>query len=571
LRKKISDWEKSEIVDLHLQGLTRDEIAKKTGISAGGVSGVIKEFTDCADSESLDEAAEQYDVVETAEGLRSLAIEIRRAGTSVEGLMEVSKMLERIKKLVTLDRLEDFIKAGESLKDRAHVEASVRMHSIEELTGRFHDEILSDLQSKEAKVRELSTEVQRLQSQIKSLDAGREKAQADFNSEKARLEAELEDRLKQHSLTLQRIDDISKIERELSDYGIELTQLEGLRRVLSAVEEAGQDAEKIVELAKKASSLKAQAEAEAKELAETRELVAKLNETVSTLEERLAGAESVVERCRELESMGWNRERLERVLKLAGEAGSPEEVLSRLELLKPSAEVKAELERTKAETEELKEKDLKMIEEASKTLSTLVTESSSLVNEKIPGIVAEVSDVMKTQIISLAKEYNNLAEKYSKLQADFNRLAEEYRRYQKGLDDAIGWTTLINEPEKLPSDTVAHIFFNVMLPKMEAWCKNKTAEERYNIARELAKRAMCLYTEPAANFVKAPEKANVTDAMLTLISFATATMPFYTAFSKWYALHKHEKEASNLYDVHYHLEKFYKEGILTKLRGSNNA
>lgn len=60
MRKRISDWEKSEIADLYLQGLTRDEIAKKTGVSAGGVSGVIKEFTDCADSTSTDEAAEEY-------------------------------------------------------------------------------------------------------------------------------------------------------------------------------------------------------------------------------------------------------------------------------------------------------------------------------------------------------------------------------------------------------------------------------------------------------------------------------------------------------------------------------
>ena len=65
----------------------RDEIAKKTGVSAGGVSSVLKEFMERADSTSLDEAAEEYSVIETVENLRSLAVDIRKAGTSVEELV----------------------------------------------------------------------------------------------------------------------------------------------------------------------------------------------------------------------------------------------------------------------------------------------------------------------------------------------------------------------------------------------------------------------------------------------------------------------------------------------------
>ena len=58
MRRRLSDLERSKIVDLHLQGLTRDEVARKTGVSAGGVSGVIRKFTERADSSSIEEAAE---------------------------------------------------------------------------------------------------------------------------------------------------------------------------------------------------------------------------------------------------------------------------------------------------------------------------------------------------------------------------------------------------------------------------------------------------------------------------------------------------------------------------------
>lgn len=243
-----------------MQGLPRDKIAEETGVSAGGVSGVIREFTDGTAFTSIDEAAEKYDVVETVEDLRSLALEIGNAGTTIEELVKASKMLERIRKLISLDRLEEFIKAGESLKDKAHVEASVRMHMIEERLGKPHDDILTDLKAKEIRLRELNPEIQRLNSQVKNLESEMEKAETDFSAQKAKLDAELEKSLKEHSLTLERIKQVSEIETGLSSYDIELTRLEGLLKILDTVEEEGQDANKLVELAKKVGWLRAQAD-----------------------------------------------------------------------------------------------------------------------------------------------------------------------------------------------------------------------------------------------------------------------------------------------------------------------
>lgn len=413
MRKKISDREKSEIVDLHLQGLTRDEIAKKTRVSAGAVSGVIKEFTDCADSTSTDEAAEEYDVAVTVETLRSLAGEIRKAGTSVEELMEVSNMLRRVKKLIDLDSLEGYIKAGESLGDKAHVKASVRLHAIEERTGLTHDEILAEVERKDARSKEQSEEIQRRNAEIKNLE-----------DEKTRLTEEEEMFLKQHKLTMARVEQVSHIEEGLSRYKIDLAKLEGLQRVLGAIEEAGYDPKEVVEQIRKKGALQLQIETYTKDLANIQAETEKLNEVISTLEKKLAEAESTLEKYSELESMGWNHESLERALKLAKETGSPEETLSRLELLKPSAEAKAELEKTKAEADALKEKTSKMIEQTLQNLSTLAEKSSSLVNERIPVVVAEIS--------SLAKETNNLAEKYNKLQADFTKLLRSTRSIRRG-------------------------------------------------------------------------------------------------------------------------------------------
>ena len=176
----------------------------------------------------------------------------------------------------------------------------------------------------------------------------------------------------------------------------------------------------------------------------------------------------------------------------------------------------------------------------------------------------KINSIMKTQISNLANEYNSLATKHSKLQSDYDNLKGKFGKYQKCLDEAIGWRTLLWEPQKLPSNWISHIFFDVMFPQLEKWARNKNNAERYEIAGELTKRAICLYTEPTASFMNAPEKASANDAELALISFGAATMPFYEAFMKWHVLHKHDQGASKLFSAHYYLEKFYNEGLRLK-------
>jgi len=538
LRRRLSNLKKSEIVDLHLQGLTRDQVARKTRVSAGGVSGVIRGFIDYADSTSTEEAAEEYGVTETVESLRSLAIDIRKVGTSVEELMEASRLLERIEKLIDLDRIEDFIRAGESLSDKAHIEASVRMHSIEERTGRTHDEILAEVERKDARLKEQNEQIQHLDTEIKNLE-----------DRKARLAKEEKGFLRKHKLTMARVERVSTIEGVLSRYKIDLTRLEGLQGILDSIEQAGYDPKEVVELIRKEGTLQAQIDAHAKELVNIQAEATRVDEVVSALEKRLVEAKSTLEKCAKLESMGWNDESLEKALKLAREAGSPEETFSRLELLKPSAEVKAALERTRAETETLKEKGFRAIEEALNRLSALTEKSSSLVNEKIPSIITQTS---------------NLTEKYGKLQDDFGRLSKEYAELQKSLDDAVSWSTLLIEPEKLPGDRMGKIFFSIMFPRLEIWCKGKDADERHDVAKELTRKTMCLCLEdatPVANFMSDPKKANTNEATWALLSFALMAAPFRHALMAWYESHNKDVGASKLFNAQHSLEQFYKEGI----------
>jgi phage shock protein A len=156
--------------------------------------------------------------------------------------------------------------------------------------------------------------------------------------------------LKQHKLATEKVEHVSKIEKELGEYGVKLNQLEDLHRILNAVQESGGDPQKLVEFVKGVESLRTQTEVETRNLTETREKRAKLREEISVLEKKLNETELVIEKCQKLESMGWCSENLERAINLAKNAGSPDEALSRLELLRPSTELRADLDNITVET-----------------------------------------------------------------------------------------------------------------------------------------------------------------------------------------------------------------------------
>jgi len=197
----------------------------------------------------------------------------------------------------------------------------------------------------------------------------------------------------------------------------------------------------------------------------------------------------------------------------------------------------------------------------SRKLAKLQKQSTILVNDRIPSILNETNTFLKTQKNVLASEYNALADKYYKLTADRDKIASESARYQKFLDDAISWTILLQTPEKLSVNTVNRIFFETLFPELEAWGKNKTLEERLEIAQQMFLRVMVFYDEQCSNLIKDPQQANVIDMMYALASFVNVTFLFYSSFKIWYALNRSKAEGSRFYNAHYYLDQFFKEGI----------
>jgi myosin heavy subunit len=528
---KILGFEKSRVVDSYLRGCSRDETARKTGKSGGTVSGIVNEFKEEAESTSLDEAADKYDVLETVESLRGLAVQIRENDSSVEELIFLSKMLQRIKKLTSLDNLEEFIEAGEDLHDSTHVQAAIKLHTLENRLGKTHDAILKEVETAETTKNQLNQEAQRLQTQITSLQ-----------DEKTKVETELQNELTQRKLTLERMEQISQLNKALTDNCIELSNVELLQNMLNFVREAGGDPKKLVELAETIDSLNLQIETETKKLYETQNAHTNLDSKNKRTRRRLEKAKNPLKKYHALISMGWTDENLEKVLKLAKAVGKPVEVLCRFELLKSSKDAQLELDRIKAESETLKQENMKAVKRITRRLRRLENESSELVEEKIPSILNQI-------------------DKHSQLQTSIDKLIADCARYQKCLDEAICWTTLLQAPEKLPGTTVYRILFEILFPRLQAWSKNKSNNERQELARELFKRALEICIEDSTTLMNMTAKASPINALKTVLSFAKVTSPLYVGILTWYNLHRGEKDVEGFFDVQYYLTKLFEEGI----------
>lgn len=550
----MNDHDKSEIVDGYLNGLTRDEIVARNGSSAGKVSGIINEFVECVNSSSVEAAAEEYDVADSVEKLRSLAVRMRKADANVERLLWLESQLERVKKIVALERLEELVGTAESL-DREHLDVAIRLNELEKRTGKSISEIFQQLENSEARNKELESQKQGLETIVNNLKNEAQTLEENLKNQKNRLDAEYEEKLKQHRLRLEEVERVRGLNESLKDFGLELTQLEELNTTLKSFQLVGGNAEQLVDLVRKADALLNQSKTEGEKLIQIREETRKLIQETKQYEKRSRKAQRVIDECKVLLRMGWTLNSLEAVNKLAKTVGDPDQVLKRLELLKPYDDLIAEMNSTKQELQALKQTLVEEIKKTAQTLAQITEKSQIMLNKDLPASVTKTNQLMTGPFNQLIQKYNDLVGRYNELNNNYVKLIESYRVYEKALNEAICWAKFINEPATVSTAEIENLFLTVLFPRLQIWC-NSNPKEKRRLATELAKRTIILCNERANTFLNTPKDADLTSAKEAVTSFAFTTLRFHTALREWYDSHQ-ESGSNHLYNEDYYLTKFY--------------
>jgi transposase-like protein/regulator of replication initiation timing len=253
-RRPISPQKKREIIRLWLVGrLTYEEIRERTGVSVGTISGTIKEFKKKANEMSLEEAARIFGVKDEVSALLDLSNDLKRNGLT---LYEARQGVALLKDMASLGITEENIKPLLELCRRVsqpncqpakYISSALRLLRLEKETGMDYKKLLEDYEDKLAERAGFLEEIEKLKVQIVRLmdDIGK------LEVEKSRLEGELE----RFKLTLNEAETIAKLKAEFKLYGIELEDLNSLRRVIGEVKGLNCDPKAIVEIIAQIGSL----------------------------------------------------------------------------------------------------------------------------------------------------------------------------------------------------------------------------------------------------------------------------------------------------------------------------
>jgi DNA repair ATPase RecN len=462
------------------------------------VSSAVKDFTDQERSTSLVDATEKYNVVETANDLRNIGVFLRKNGIPLE---EASSLL------LSLER-------------------------IEKQTGKTPDAILKHVSEAEKRRGELDSEIKGLEAEKANLQTQKLATDQACKEERTRHEAELQSQLSQHKLTMELVARVPKVTEALAGYGIDLEALEELQNILFSIKASGQDPSELVELAKKAENLSSQVENANKKLTELEESIARKERQITLLKKRQNRALSLARKSRHLERMGWTAETLEKVAKLTVSTGSPEDVFERIELTKTKEDLKIEVDGAKLELEKLRQGNLAEMKKALDQLQELTANSSIFVHTTLPSVVSQINGMM-TEKVKLISKYDTLAQECRELQDKQAKLKESCSQYQNKLDEAIGWTKFLTDPANVVPGNMNMIYFDIMIPKLLAWGKNKDYETKRNIATETFKKVFILLGEKTQIFFENPGKADYPGALYAIRCFAVITAPFLNSLSSW--------------------------------------
>ena len=245
-RRPISPQKKCEIIRLWLfEHLTYEEIRERTGVSVGIISKTINEFKKKAKEMSLKEAARIFGVEDEVSTILDLSDDLKRAGLTLHEAKEGVALLKDMRSFgVTADNVSSLLKLCKRLSQpncqpEEYITSALKLLKLERETGINYKKLLKDYEDKLAERARLLEEIEKLKAQTVRLtdDIGK------LEIEKSRLEGELE-RLK---LTLSEAETIAKLKAQFKLYGIELEDLNTLRRVMEGVKELNYNPKAIVE------------------------------------------------------------------------------------------------------------------------------------------------------------------------------------------------------------------------------------------------------------------------------------------------------------------------------------
>jgi len=410
LPARISQEKESAIISLYLQGVNEAETAEKEHVSQSTVSAVISRYKRNPSRSSDDEALASKPLRHQIDELRSLSVDLKNAGITVEEAKKGFKMIDELTKLgISLDLLGAVIEVYRIISPKdfpkdAFAKATVEMIGLEQQHKLSYNEVVSAYKEAYEKVAKLKTQL---------IDAKRELEEIAEKKKKA--ETDLTKRLDENRITLEQVDKALKIRQSLEKAGLQIDAAATAGNVLKVFcdlvesrglspEKAAADLEGFLANARDIDEATSRIEQEAAKLEGNRDSSAKEVQRLESEKKKLALENSflkeAIDSVLELrKKYGIGIDEIAKIRSLAEKYGPPATILQALDMYKSVKDVQLEKASLDASVEELTRTEASLRGRI-KTIEDELAALPAKTDESVKGVKSSL-DKFSSQVQSL--------------------------------------------------------------------------------------------------------------------------------------------------------------------------
>lgn len=262
---RLSPQRVTKIIRLYFSGQPQTQIARKVRVDQSTVSLYASRFVDRAQGAGLLPAGKEFGVYNEIEALRSLSVELYKSNMTTEEAKDGCKISKAFVKLgIMPEQHLTLVKVCKEISDPCFVQAAVKLSILESRTNMGYNDIILKLDNMISRLASLKTELGTAEAGLKSVNAALAQRKQDlanlekhfelFQQEMTQKQSDLEDRvaerIKETSLTMERLDRLEPLAKILQKLGVSDDTLETYIRKHQELDEVGIGWENFVDIVK---------------------------------------------------------------------------------------------------------------------------------------------------------------------------------------------------------------------------------------------------------------------------------------------------------------------------------
>ena len=241
--KEIKMNTKLKAVKLFLNGDTFDEIAQQLGIAKGSVVNIIDDFRNGL-------LPLPFGMAEYVDELRHLVVDLKKHQTTIAAVKPCFKIHARMKEMgVGDEQVEQWLDISENIASTTvtngqFVKSALELAEVTAANGMSYQSVVEDYNCKRESNKKLSIDIQHKEKQnaqataeLDTITKAAVTAQDNFTKQKEGLESQMEEHIKQHNLSWEKVNTVAAIiNTELGQIGLDQ---KGISEISKQVAETG--------------------------------------------------------------------------------------------------------------------------------------------------------------------------------------------------------------------------------------------------------------------------------------------------------------------------------------------